>query len=195
MIYNDVIFGSVSSTDFEINKIELSVRLNASIDFENQLLNDSIDEFNKYVNYKFAYVKVPVFVSNNICDFGFATVKSASLSRVLCDSKEAFIMAVNTGIEIDRLITKLYLKKDPSAFFMDAIGSAAVESLADHINNKICGNLNTTNRFSPGYADFPLEFQRDLLSRINANQTVGITLSEKLMMTPMKSITAVIGIK
>jgi hypothetical protein len=195
MIYNDVIFGSASPKDFEINKIELAARLKTDLNFEDELLSRCFDEFNQTVNYKYAYVKVPVSTTNDICDFGFATVKSASLSRVIASSKEAFIMAVSTGIEVDRLITKLYLKNDPSAFFVDAIGSAAVESLADHINNKISENLNTTNRFSPGYADFPLEFQRDLLSRINANQTVGITLSENLMMTPMKSITAVIGIK
>ena len=195
MIYNDIIFGGASPKDFEINKIELSARLNAGMDFENELLNMCINEFNKAVSYKYAYVKVPVSVTENICDFGFARVKSDSLSCVLKNCKEAFIMAVSAGIEIDRQITKLYLKNDPSAFFRDCIGSAAVESLADYIDKKLCKDLNTTNRFSPGYADFPLEFQRDLLARINANQTVGITLNDKIIMTPKKSITAIIGIK
>ena len=195
MIYNDVIFGSASPKDFEINKIELAARLKTSLNFEDELLSRCIDKFNQIVNYKYVYVKVPVSTTNDICDFGFATVKSASLSRVLASSKEVFIMAVSTGIEVDRLITKLYLKKDPSAFFIDSIGSAAIESFADYINEKICENLNTTNRFSPGYADFPLDFQRDLIARINANQTVGITVNNELFMTPMKSITAIIGIK
>lgn len=195
MIYNDVVYGSASPLDFEINKIELSARLNAEIGFENELINTCIEEFNKTVSYKYAYVKVPVSVTENICDFGFASVKSNSLSRVLRDCKEAFIMAVTTGIEIDRLITKLYLKQDTSAFFMDAIGSAAIESFADYINENLSKNLNTTNRFSPGYSDFPLEFQRDLLTRLNASQTVGISINNELFMTPMKSITAIIGIK
>ena len=195
MIYNDIIFGSASPKDFEINKIELAARLKTDVNFEDELLSKCIDEFNQIVNYKYAYVKVPVSTTNDVCDFGFATVKSASLSRVLASSKEVFIMAVSTGIEVDRLITKLYLKKDPSAFFIDAIGSAAIESFADYINEKICQNLNTTNRFSPGYADFPLDFQKDLIARINANQTVGITVNNELFMTPMKSITAIIGIK
>lgn len=195
MIYNDIIFGSASPKDFEINKIELASRLNTNVNFEYEFINQYIDEFNKAVNYKYAYVRLPISVSNNIGDFGFATVESNSLSRVLRDCKEVFIMAVTTGIEIDRLITKLYLKKDSSAFFIDSIGSAAVESFADYLNKEICQNLNTTNRFSPGYADFPLEFQRDLLARINANQTVGITVNNELFMTPMKSITAIIGIK
>lgn len=195
MIYNDIIFGSASPKDFEISKIELATRLNTNINFEYEFINQYIDEFNKAVTYKYAYVRLPISVSNNVCDFGFATVESNSLSRVLRDCKEVFIMAVTTGIEIDRLITKLYLKQDSSAFFIDSIGSAAVESYADYLNKEICQNLNTTNRFSPGYADFPLEFQRDLLSRINANQTVGITVNNELFMTPMKSITAIIGIK
>ena len=195
MIYNDIIFGSASPKDFEINKIELAARLKTDVNFEDELLSKCIDEFNQIVNYKYAYVKVPVSTTNDVCDFGFSNVKSASLSRVLASSKEVFIMAVSTGIEVERLITKLYLKKDPSAFFIDAIGSAAIESFADYINEKICQNLNTTNRFSPGYADFPLDFQRDLIARINANQTVGITVNNELFMTPMKSITAIIGIK
>ena len=195
MIYNDIIFGSASPKDFEINKIELASRLNTNVNFEYEFINQYIDEFNKVVSYKYAYVKLPISVTNNVCDFGFANVESNSLSRVLRDCKEVFIMAVTTGIEIDRLITKLYLKQDSRAFFIDSIGSAAVESLADYLNKVICQNLNTTNRFSPGYADFPLEFQRDLLARINANQTVGITVNNELFMTPMKSITAIIGIK
>ena len=195
MIYNDIIFGSASPKDFEINKIELAARLKTDVNFEDELLSKCIDEFNQIVNYKYAYVKVPVSTTNDVCDFGFSNVKSASLSRVLASSKEVFIMAVSTGIEVDRLITKLYLKKDPSAFFIDAIGSAAIESFADYINEKICQNLNTTNRFSPGYADFPLDFQKNLIARINANQTVGITVNNELFMTPMKSITAIIGIK
>ena len=195
MIYNDIIFGSASPKDFEINKIELASRLNTNVNFEYEFINQYIDEFNKAVNYKYAYVRLPISVTNNVCDFGFATVESNSLSRVLRDCKEVFIMAVTTGIEIDRLITKLYLKQDSRAFFIDSIGSAAVESFADYLNKVICQNLNTTNRFSPGYADFPLEFQRDLLARINANQTVGITVNNELFMTPMKSITAIIGIK
>jgi hypothetical protein len=194
MIYNDVIYGNISPLDFEINKIELAARIGAGINYENELLSKYLEEFNKTVNYKYAYIKIPVTVNNDTCDFGFAKVKSTSLSRVLCNSKETIILAVSTGVEVDRLITKLYLKNDPSAFFIDSIGSAAVESLADYINDQICKGLNSTNRFSPGYADFPLEFQRDLLLRINAVQTVGITLNENLMMTPMKSITAVIGI-
>ena len=195
MIYNDIIFGSASPKDFEISKIELATRLNTNVNFEYEFINQYIDEFNKAVTYKYAYVRLPISVSNNVCDFGFATVESNSLSRVLRDCKEVFIMAVTTGIEIDRLITKLYLKQDSSAFFIDSIGSAAIESFADYLNREICQNLNTTNRFSPGYADFPLEFQRDLLSRINANQTVGITVTNELFMTPMKSITSIIGIK
>ena len=195
MIYNDIIFGNASPKDFEINKIELAARLNANLDFDYEFINKYIDEFNESVSYKYAYVRLPISVSNNVCDFGFATVESNSLSRVLRDCQEVFIMAVTTGIEIDRLITKLYLKQDSSAFFIDSIGSAAVESFADYLNKEICQNLNTTNRFGPGYADFPLEFQRDLLARINANQTVGITVNNELFMTPMKSITAIIGIK
>ena len=47
MIYNDIIFGSASPKDFEINKIELASRLNINVNFEYEFINQYIDEFNK----------------------------------------------------------------------------------------------------------------------------------------------------
>lgn len=176
--------------DFNIDARELQARLGSDMD-----VSEHIDKFNSVVKFKFAYVRVPVIIKENVCDFGFAKVESESLSKVLIDSNEAFIFAVTAGAEVDRLISKLYLQSTSNAFIVDAIASAAIESFADHINEKICEGLNTTKRFSPGYADFPLSFQSDLLNRIDSKRTLGITLSEKLLMLPQKSISAVIGIK
>lgn len=49
-------------------------------------------------------------------------------------------------------------------------------------------------RFSPGYGDLPLALQPDLLNFLNAQRWVGITVGETLLMSPMKSVTAIMGI-
>ena len=49
-------------------------------------------------------------------------------------------------------------------------------------------------RFSPGYGDFPLSVQKDLLGGLEAGKRLGITLTEGGLMMPSKSVTAVIGI-
>ena len=49
-------------------------------------------------------------------------------------------------------------------------------------------------RFSPGYGDLPLSCQPDFCRVLEAEKTVGITLTESFLMMPSKSVTAVIGV-
>ena len=104
-------------------------------------------------------------------------------------------MAVTSGIEIDKLISKTAIQNPSEVFYIDAISSAGIESYMDYINEIICQDLDLTKRFSPGYSDFPLEFQTSLLKRLSAQENIGISLSKDFLMIPTKSITAVIGIK
>ena len=48
-------------------------------------------------------------------------------------------------------------------------------------------------RFSPGYGDWPLEQQPELLRLAHADK-IGVSLSSSLMLMPRKSITAIIGL-
>jgi cobalamin-dependent methionine synthase I len=50
------------------------------------------------------------------------------------------------------------------------------------------------DRFSPGYGDFALEHQKDFARCLDMAKYTGITLSESLLMTPTKSVTAIIGL-
>ena len=51
------------------------------------------------------------------------------------------------------------------------------------------------SRYSPGYGDLPLELQREIIRVLDCGRTIGITLTESLLMQPSKSVTAVIGMK
>ena len=84
---------------------------------------------------------------------------------------------------------------------LDAIGSAAVESAADHLQELAAregpppggGRRMFTQRFSPGYCDWPLEEQRRVFAALDPAQA-GVTLTESLLMVPEKSVSAVFGI-
>ena len=195
MIYPNVKFGSVSADEVAINLCELAARIGAGLDYSNEKIELCTKEFNKAANYRYAYTEVTVAVTGNVCDFGFARVESRALARVLCGCERAFFLAVSAGIGVDRLIARLEAISKADAFFTDSIASAAIESFCDLICEKICEGVDCTKRFSPGYADLPLEFQPHLLERIASAQSVGITLNSSLLMSPMKSITAIIGIK
>ena len=193
MIINDIVLGIIESRDLPININELSARTNSKVDLLE--LNPIIDKFNSVAKYRFAYVKLPLSLNDDICNFEFCSVKSQALSAVLSGCNEAIFIAVSSGIDTDRLISRTNIQSPAQAFMLDAIGSAMIESCADYICNIISKEHTCTKRFSPGYADLPIEFQKDMLNRLNAESTVGITLSDKLMMIPMKSITAVMGIR
>lgn len=194
MIFNDVIIGTTSSNLVHINEYELSARLGNGVDLHDINLSKYMSLFNENVQYRYAYVCIPLKIERDICLFEGETVKSAALSKVLKNANKVILLSVTAGIEIDKLISKACIQNSASAFYIDAIASAGIESYIEYITDSISEGLNTTNRFSPGYADFPLEFQAFLLNRLNAER-IGIKLSKDYFMIPTKSITAVIGIK
>ena len=48
-------------------------------------------------------------------------------------------------------------------------------------------------RFSPGYGDLPLALQREVFAALDCPRRIGLTLSDSLLMSPTKSVTALIG--
>ena len=85
------------------------------------------------------------------------------------------------------------------ATILDAVGSEAVEALADTVTNIIKQNAKAeratiTSRFSPGYGDWDIHEQKQLLTVLEAKK-IGITITKQCLMVPEKSITACIGWK
>lgn len=84
------------------------------------------------------------------------------------------------------------------AYVTDALGSLTVENAMDRIQAALeagcrqCGEA-VSNRYSPGYCNWPLEGQRQLFGAIGANPT-GIELTDTCLMRPMKSVSGIIGI-
>lgn len=169
----------------------------------NSILEKEIDDVKKEcldkLQYSVCYIETPISVKENVVDFGFGKILSESISKHLRNCDSAIIFASTIGLEIDRLIYK-YGKVSPSkSLILQAIGTERIESLCDSFckfieDEKIKENLKTTNRFSPGYGDFPLSFQKEIFSLLKPESKMALTLNESLIMTPSKSVTAVIGI-
>lgn len=195
MIRSDVKYGSLPSSAVAIDPHELAARIGRGLDPSDARLTDIIGKFNEKAKYRYAYCVCPVSVSRDRCELGFTSVESSALSSLLSGCEEAIILAITAGIDVDRLISRLGAISRTDAFLADAVGSAAAESFCDLICAQLNKSFDCTKRFSPGYADLPLEMQSALLERLDSPASVGITLNSSLLMTPMKSITAIIGIK
>lgn len=120
------------------------------------------------------------------------TSKDLKLRLEGCDS--AIVFAATAGLDYDRLIAK-YGRTDPAkAYVVSAIGTERVEALCDAFCADVATANAVTKRFSPGYGDLPLELQKDIFNLLNPKD-IGVYLNGSLLMTPSKSVTAIMGIK
>lgn len=160
----------------------------------NDIIHCCENEFLKAVNFIACYEKVPVKIIDNTVDLGFKTFTSKSLAKNLSGCDYAFIMAATTGIEAHRLIERNSIISPLKGVITDCIGSAAVEAFCDKINLSFENPDFLRPRFSPGYGDLSLEYQKDIVEFLQTKKNIGMSLTESLMMIPVKSVTAIIGI-
>ena len=78
---------------------------------------------------------------------------------------------------------------------LGVMGAALATILARYIEAAIIvWGLKLRPRFSPGYGDFSIAHQRDITRELDTARRLGLTVTESLMLAPMKSVTAVIGL-
>ena len=125
--------------------------------------------------------------------------KSQVIAQLLEDCYQVAIFLVTVGKYLED--TTAQLAKDGlilQATVLDAIGSGAVEKVADFVQDEIkeiaeAQGLVTSQRFSPGYCDWNIGQQRMLFYALTGN-TLGIRLTGECLMIPQKSISGIIGI-
>lgn len=172
-------------------------RSNSSNVFE--LISDCINECKNVFTPKLCYACFDVSTKSETVEFPFKNVRSKSLADVLCSCDSAVIFAATVGMEADRLIAK-YSRISPSkALCFQAIGAERIEALCDEFNNEISAlsqkdGYKTTARFSPGYGDLDLSFQKDIFNVLDCRRKIGLTLNDSMLMSPSKSVSAIIGI-
>ena len=185
----------IDKTAIKVNESELKRRLSVSKDFDVSVFETAVERVILESSPKVCFERVFVSVHDDGVDFPFASVKSRDIAKNLCGCSEAFIFAVTLGHGTERLLSKMSRLSAADFFVYDAVGSALAESVCDEAEKMIKKNSKCRPRFSPGYGDFPLSVQRDVLSLVNAERLVGITLTDTCLMIPQKSITAILGIR
>jgi hypothetical protein len=83
-------------------------------------------------------------------------------------------------------------------YIVDLIGSEIAEGVADFVHKQIESELafsgmKVTNRYSPGYCNWPVSEQQKLFSLLG-NNICGVHLTETSLMIPIKSVSGIIGV-
>lgn len=160
------------------------------------LARNCINEIKTKLTYKVCYQQFVVNVCGDVCDFGAFTFRSKKLASNLQDCKSVVVFAATIGVEIDRLIAK-YGRISPSkALMFQAIGSERIEMLCDAFCADIAKEykLSIRPRFSPGYGDLTLNSQKEIFSVLSPEKKIGLFLTDSLLMSPSKSVTAIVGL-
>ena len=132
-------------------------------------------------------------------DLGFMVTKSQGLARNLCGCEKLVLFAATIGLAPDRLIAKYGRLSPVKALCMQAIGAERIESLCDMFCTELAETyaeegLSLRPRFSPGYGDFPLEAQESVFKALDCHRKIGLSLNDSLLMSPSKSVTAIVGL-
>lgn len=165
-----------------------------------EVLNDCLDEIAGQLVYKVCYRTFPIATNGKMLDFGFCKVKSEALAKNLTGCEGILLFGATVGIGLDRLMAR-YSRMSPSkAFMFQAIGAERIEALCDAFCKDVSASLLSDGRracprFSPGYGDLELEIQKDIFAVLDCPRKIGLTLNESLLMSPTKSVTAIVGIK
>ena len=109
---------------------------------------------------------------------------------------DCILLAATLGAQVDTLIRRAQVNDMEQALWLDAAASAAIEEVCDTAQRQIAEQLgqSLTHRFSCGYGDLPLSIQPQLCTLLDSAKSIGLSVSHSSMLTPVKSVTAILGI-
>ncbi|MDR2423750.1 MAG: hypothetical protein LBD59_03390 [Prevotellaceae bacterium] len=121
----------------------------------------------------------------------------AVITRLLERSTSFAVFAATAGHEFEQILPPNKTSDDMlTAYLLDIAGTLLVEKVGDYMEKQLealLPEMPHTNRFSPGYCGWHLTEQRKIFDLLGQNPC-GIGLSDVCLMTPIKSISGIIGI-
>jgi len=122
-----------------------------------------------------------------------------TICQELTGSSRLVFFICTAGEEITKKSEIQLNGEDPVlGYVFDVLGSLIAEAVADKIQKTIQDKARKkgeqiTNRYSPGYCNWPVSDQPKLFSLFNKT-TSGVSLTSSFLMIPVKSVSGVFGI-
>ena len=146
-----------------------------------------------YERYSLTELNDDILLNNSI------RLHGNSIQRFLNGCDECYVVAVTLGHVLTKKIAYYQLCNLTKASILDACASAYLEIVCDEVSQSIekkkkKSKRYTTTRFSPGYGDFSLNIQPQLVYLLKADIKIGVTVNDQNLLFPRKSVTALIGV-
>ncbi len=165
-----------------------------------QLIQEVFSELEMIAEPKYIYRIFELsFLNENELQIGKLVARSQSLYRNLHGCDSVVLMGITLGTSVDRRMKQLEVLDMSKAVVFQACAATYLEERCDKLQDEIAKQLEKEAcylrpRFSPGYGDFSVLHQREVLDMLEAPKHIGLTLTDGYMLTPTKSVTAIIGV-
>lgn len=121
------------------------------------------------------------------------------IKKHLTGCERCVVLAATLGLEVDRALGAMQLRDMAKAVVLDCAATALIESVCNAAEREIQNDERARGqylswRFSPGYGDLPIDCQRELCAVIDATRKIGLAATPENILTPQKSVTAILGI-
>ena len=110
---------------------------------------------------------------------------------------KAALMCATLSADTDTLIRNAQIHDMAEAVILDSAASVCIEQVCDTAEMEIHEKLPEyyhTWRYSAGYGDLPIDIQTKFLDVLDAPRRIGLCTNASNILTPKKSVTAVIGL-
>lgn len=164
------------------------------------LIRDSFHELDQTAGRRIVYRIFDVLFKDVDCmEIGGFPVTSKDLGKNLKGCESVIVLGATLGPKTDLLMRRYTLTDMARTVVLQACGAAALEEYLDERQEEIRQEtakqgLYLRPRFSPGYGDFSVRYQEMLLRMLDAPKKIGLSMTEGHMLTPTKSVTALIGL-
>lgn len=142
-------------------------------------------------------LEVPLTLRPGMVELGDWSIRSEKLRAHLEGCTAALLFGATLGVGVDRLIARSAAGRVAQAAVDQAVAAALIEAVCDDACDQLTKQYPgkyLRPRFSPGYGDFPLTAQPELLRRLDGPRKIGLTATDSCLLAPIKSVTAVIGV-
>jgi hypothetical protein len=117
------------------------------------------------------------------------------LRRHLSGCREAVLLAATLSQGVDALLRRTQLCDLSRSLVLESCATAAIEEVCDRGEAVIRESYPGRSLYSPGYGDLPVTLQGELLALLDAPRQLGLCATGSSILTPRKSVTAVIGVR
>lgn len=161
------------------------------------LLEERIRAVEEAAEPRWTALEVSLTLRPGMVELGDWSIRSEKLRAHLEGCTSALLFGATLGVGVDRLIARSAAGRVAQAAVDQAVAAALIEAVCDHACDQLAGQYPgkyLRPRFSPGYGDFPLTDQPELLRRLDGPRKIGLTATDSCLLAPIKSVTAVIGV-